>query len=48
MFDDLCRRVYWAVWRLLPSESQLLARLTPEQRAMIEHMKQTMEAMTRG
>jgi len=45
MFDELCRRLYWAVWRRLPSEDEILSRLTPEQRAMMERMKQTMEGM---
>jgi len=38
MLDELCRRLYWGVWRRLPSFDDLLARLPAEERGMIEDM----------
>ncbi len=48
MLDELCRRLYWWVWVRLPSQEAMLARLTPEQRGMLEDMKRNLEKMTHG
>lgn len=42
MFDDFRRWLYWKVWLLMPDEEELLAQLSPEQRASIEQMKRAM------
>lgn len=48
MFDELCRRIYWAIWRRMPSEEEALSRMSPEEREMLEEFKKMMGVKTYG
>ena len=39
MFDDFCRWLYWTIWAKLPSEEELMAKLSPEDRARFEELR---------
>lgn len=46
MFDEMCRRLYWWVAdRLYELEAWLVAHMSPEQRATMERMGETMREL---